>query len=295
MHDWLEHWLQARTAGRQLSVHSLQAGRRDLQQALAFWQADGKQAWTDIAPVDVRNWLADLRRKKYATTSIGRMLSSVRSFFCHLQREGVLVNNPAQGIRPPKGEKRLPRTLDVDRVGQLLDELPTDNPEQLRDRAMLELFYSSGLRLAELAGLDLLDLDLSAGQVRVLGKGNKERILPVGSRARLALQDWLGVRSQLAREPGALFVGLRGARIHPSVVRKVLERTGQTELGQHLHPHMLRHSFASHLLESSQDLRSVQELLGHASISTTQIYTHLDFQHLAQVYDQAHPRARRKK
>ena len=295
MHDWLEHWLQARTAGRQLSVHSLQAGRRDLQQALAFWQADGKQAWTDIAPVDVRNWLADLRRKKYATTSIGRMLSSVRSFFCHLQREGVLVNNPAQGIRPPKGEKRLPRTLDVDRVGQLLDELPTDNPEQLRDRAMLELFYSSGLRLAELAGLDLLDLDLSAGQVRVLGKGNKERILPVGSRARLALQDWLGVRSQLAREPGALFVGLRGARIHPSVVRKVLERTGQTGLGQHLHPHMLRHSFASHLLESSQDLRSVQELLGHASISTTQIYTHLDFQHLAQVYDQAHPRARRKK
>lgn len=295
MYDWLEHWLQARTAGRQLSVHSLQAGRRDLQQALAFWQADGKQAWTDIAPVDVRNWLADLRRKKYATTSIGRMLSSVRSFFCHLQREGVLVNNPAQGIRPPKGEKRLPRTLDVDRVGQLLDELPTDNPEQLRDRAMLELFYSSGLRLAELAGLDLLDLDLSAGQVRVLGKGNKERILPVGSRARLALQDWLGVRSQLAREPGALFVGLRGARIHPSVVRKVLERTGQTGLGQHLHPHMLRHSFASHLLESSQDLRSVQELLGHASISTTQIYTHLDFQHLAQVYDQAHPRARRKK
>ncbi len=264
-------------------------------QALAFWQSAGLDSWQQVTPADVRNWLAELRKQNYAPASISRMLSSLRSFFRYLQHEGMLVNNPAQGIRPPRGEKRLPKTLDVDRAGQLLDQLPAETPEQLRDRAMLELFYSSGPRLAELAGLDVPDLDLPAGLVRVLGKGNKERMLPVGSRARVALQDWLDVRGQLAKEPLALFVGLRGARINPSVIRQVLARIGQTELGQHLHPHMLRHSFASHMLESSQDLRAVQELLGHANISTTQIYTHLDFQHLAQVYDQAHPRARRKK
>lgn len=295
MQTQLEHWLQGRAAGRRLSVHSLEAGRRDVGQALAFWQSAGLDSWQQVTPADVRNWLAELRKQNYAPASISRMLSSLRSFFRYLQREDMLVNNPAQGIRPPRGEKRLPKTLDVDRAGQLLDQLPAETPEQLRDRAMLELFYSSGLRLAELAGLDVPDLDLPAGLVRVLGKGNKERMLPVGSRARVALQDWLDVRGQLAKEPLALFVGLRGARINPSVIRQVLARIGQTELGQHLHPHMLRHSFASHMLESSQDLRAVQELLGHANISTTQIYTHLDFQHLAQVYDQAHPRARRKK
>lgn len=295
MQRQLEHWLQHGSAGRQLSAHSIEAGRRDVGQALTFLQAAGLDSWQQVTPAEVRNWLADLRKKRYAPASISRMLSSLRSFFRYLQREGVLANNPAQGIRPPRGDKRLPKTLDVDRAGQLLDQLPAETPEQLRDRAMLELFYSSGLRLAELAGLDIPDLDLPAGLVRVLGKGNKERMLPVGSRARAALQDWLTVRGQLAKEPLALFVGLRGARINPSVIRQVLARIGQTELGQHLHPHMLRHSFASHMLESSQDLRSVQELLGHANISTTQIYTHLDFQHLAQVYDQAHPRARRKK
>lgn len=291
MQTQVELWL----ANRQLSAHSQEAARRDLQRATAFWQGSGTDDWATIKPADVRSWLSDLRRKKYAPASIARMLSSVRSFFRFLQREGVLTNNPAQGVRPPRGEQRLPKTLDVDRVGQLLDELPTETPEQLRDRAMLELFYSSGLRLAELAGLDIADLDLPAGQVRVLGKGNKQRLLPVGRRARNALQDWLQVRGQLAKEPLALFVGLRGARVHASVVRKTLAQAGQTGLGQHLHPHMLRHSFASHMLESSQDLRAVQELLGHSNISTTQIYTHLDFQHLAQVYDQAHPRAKRKK
>ncbi|TDQ36885.1 tyrosine recombinase XerC [Thiopseudomonas denitrificans] len=295
MQEQLECWLQGRRAGRQLSAHSIEAARRDLQQALAFWQANGIADWVQVTPADVRSWLAGLRRSGYAPASIARMLSSVRSFFRHLQRETVLVNNPAQGVRPPRGEKRLPRVLDVDRAGQLLDELPADSPQQLRDRAILELFYSSGLRLSELAGLDLPDLDLTTGQVRVLGKGNKERLLPVGRRACQALRDWLEVRERMAREPQALFVGLRGARIHTSVVRKALASAGQAGLGQHLHPHMLRHSFASHMLESSQDLRAVQELLGHASISTTQIYTHLDFQHLAQVYDQAHPRAKRKK
>lgn len=294
MQSQLEAWLLELRAGRQLSAHSLEAAQRDLAQVMQFCHAQGIDGWLRLQPADVRQWLASLRRKNYAPASMARMLSSLRSFFRYLQRQGLVSNNPAQGIRAPKGEKRLPRTLDVDRAGQLLDQLPADTVPEVRDRAMLELLYSSGLRLSELTGLDLPDLDLAAGQVRVLGKGGKQRDLPVGSKARAALQDWLAVRSQLARDTPALFVGERGARIHPSVVRQRLRQAGQLELGQHLHPHMLRHSFASHLLESSQDLRAVQELLGHANISTTQIYTHLDFQHLAQVYDRAHPRARRK-
>lgn len=294
MQSQLEAWLLELRAGRQLSAHSLEAAQRDLAQVMQFCHDQDIDGWSRLQPADVRQWLASLRRKNYAPASMARMLSSLRSFFRYLQRQGLVNNNPAQGIRAPRGEKRLPRTLDVDRAGQLLDQLPADTVPEVRDRAMLELLYSSGLRLSELTGLDLPDLDLAAGQVRVLGKGGKQRDLPVGSKARAALQDWLAVRSQLARDTPALFVGERGARIHPSVVRQRLRQAGQLELGQHLHPHMLRHSFASHLLESSQDLRAVQELLGHANISTTQIYTHLDFQHLAQVYDRAHPRARSK-
>lgn len=294
MQSQLEAWLLELRAGRQLSAHSLEAAQRDLAQVMQFCNDQDIDGWSRLQPADVRQWLASLRRKNYAPASMARMLSSLRSFFRYLQRQGLVNNNPAQGIRAPRGEKRLPRTLDVDRAGQLLDQLPADTVLEVRDRAMLELLYSSGLRLSELTGLDLPALDLAAGQVRVLGKGGKQRDLPVGSKARAALQDWLAVRGQLARDTPALFVGERGARIHPSVVRQRLKQAGQLELGQHLHPHMLRHSFASHLLESSQDLRAVQELLGHANISTTQIYTHLDFQHLAQVYDRAHPRARRK-
>lgn len=294
MQSQLEAWLLELRAGRQLSAHSLEAAQRDLAQVMQFCHDQDIDGWSRLQPADVRQWLASLRRKNYAPASMARMLSSLRSFFRYLQRQGLVNNNPAQGIRAPRGEKRLPRTLDVDRAGQLLDQLPADTVPEVRDWAMLELLYSSGLRLSELTGLDLPDLDLAAGQVRVLGKGGKQRDLPVGSKARAALQDWLAVRGQLARDTPALFVGERGARIHPSVVRQRLRQAGQLELGQHLHPHMLRHSFASHLLESSQDLRAVQELLGHANISTTQIYTHLDFQHLAQVYDRAHPRARRK-
>lgn len=291
----VQAWLDWLAAVRHLSAHSLEASVRDLQQATEFFTQRQLQGWAQVQPADVRSWLAELRRQRYAPASMARMLSSLRSFYRYLQKEQGLANNPAQGIRAPKGEQRLPRTLDVDRAGQLLDQLPAETPVELRDRAMLELLYSSGLRLSELTGLDLPDLDLAGAQVRVLGKGGKQRVLPVGSKARTALQAWLEVRSQLAKEPLAVFVGERGGRIHASVVRQRLRQAGHMELGQHLHPHMLRHSFASHMLESSQDLRAVQELLGHANISTTQIYTHLDFQHLAQVYDQAHPRARRKK
>lgn len=291
----VQAWLDWLAAVRHLSAHSLEASVRDLQQATEFFTQRQLQGWAQVQPADVRSWLAELRRQRYAPASMARMLSSLRSFYRYLQKEQGLANNPAQGIRAPKGEQRLPRTLDVDRAGQLLDQLPAETPVELRDRAMLELLYSSGLRLSELTGLDLPDLDLAGAQVRVLGKGGKQRVLPVGSKARAALQAWLEVRSQLAKEPLAVFVGERGGRIQASVVRQRLRQAGHLELGQHLHPHMLRHSFASHMLESSQDLRAVQELLGHANISTTQIYTHLDFQHLAQVYDQAHPRARRKK
>lgn len=287
-------WLRHLQDVRQLSAHSLQAYQRDVEQALVFFQAQGLTSWQQIQPTQVRSWLAAMRREGLAPASMARRLSALRSFYEHLQREGLASLNPARGIRPPRDARRLPSTLDVDRAGQLLDELPVDDVGGIRDQAMFELLYSSGLRLSELTSMDLVDLDLAAGQVRVLGKGNKERVLPVGSKAGQALQRWLGVREQWAKNTQALFVGERGGRIHPSVVRQRLKQAGQTELGQHLHPHMLRHSFASHLLESSQDLRAVQELLGHANISTTQIYTHLDFQHLAKVYDQAHPRARRK-
>jgi len=188
----------------------------------------------------------------------------------------------------------LPRTLDADRSAQLLDGAVEDDFIARRDQAMLELFYSSGLRLSELVGLDLDGLDLPAGLVRVRGKGNKVRELPVGSLARQALEQWLPLRKLANPGDGAVFISQQGRRLGPRAVQLRVRQAGVRELGQHLHPHMLRHSFASHMLESSQDLRAVQELLGHADIATTQIYTHLDFQHLANVYDQAHPRAKRK-
>ena len=211
-----------------------------------------------------------------------------------MQREGRAQQNPALDLRAPKAARPLPRTLDADLAAQLLDSPGEDDWLGRRDQAMLELFYSSGLRLSELAGLDIADLDLQQGEVRVTGKGNKTRVLPVGRMARRALQDWLSVRPASDQAAQPLFVSQRGSALTPRAIQLRLRRHGVEQIGQHLHPHMLRHSFASHMLESSGDLRAVQELLGHADISTTQIYTHLDFQHLAQVYDQAHPRAKRK-
>jgi len=225
---------------------------------------------------------------------VARLLSSVRGLYRYLNQEGLCQHDPATGLSAPKGERRLPKLLDTDRAMQLLDGGVEDDFIGLRDQAMLELFYSSGLRLSELVGLNLDQLDLPAGMVRVLGKGNKVRELPVGRKAREALQAWLPVRALANPADGAVFIGQQGRRLGARAVQVRVRQAGVRELGQHLHPHMLRHSFASHLLESSQDLRSVQELLGHADIGTTQIYTHLDFQHLAKVYDQAHPRAKRK-
>ena len=290
----IEQYLAHLQTVKQLSTHTLTAYRTDLSKAYQLLCKQGLTDWQQVEPSHIRWLVGELHKQNLASRSIARLLSAVRSLYGYLLREGHCRHDPAKGIRPPKQAKKLPRLLDVDRATQLLDAPQGDDFVQRRDHAMLELFYSSGLRLSELTGLNLPDIDLVAGQVRVLGKGRKERFLPVGPQACEAIRQWLTVRGQVAPQDDALFLGVRGKRIAASTVRERVRLAGARELGQHLHPHMLRHSFASHLLESSQDLRAVQELLGHADISTTQIYTHLDFQHLAQVYDQAHPRAKRK-
>jgi integrase/recombinase XerC len=280
---------------RRCSPHTVAAYRRDLKSFVAALAAQGIASFDAVSHDQVRRFAAQRHRQGGDPRSIARALSAVRSLYAYLMREGLAPLDPAQGVRAPQAEKRLPRTLDADQVGRLL-EIKAEDPLALRDRALLEMLYSSGLRLAELCALDLGDVDLSDATVRVTGKGSKTRILPVGRFARAALERWLGVRGGLAGETPAMFVGTRGARISPRVVQQRLDHWAKVQgIGFKLHPHMLRHSFASHLLESSGDLRAVQELLGHANISTTQVYTHLDFQHLAKTYDAAHPRAKRKK
>ena len=281
---------------KQYSPHTLGAYQRDLRQ-FSEWLA--KNNCDDILQADnlhVRNWVAGLHRQGIGGKSLQRKLSSLRSFYQFLIRKHQLKNNPAIDIRAPKTARALPDTLDVDALSQLLD-IPADSILAIRDRAMMELFYSSGLRLSELTNLDLDSIDLVENSLRAIGKGNKTRILPIGRKAVEALQGWLSKRSIMAKpDESALFVSNRGKRISTRSVQQRLNYWQQKQgLDQHIHPHKLRHSFASHILESSGDLRAVQELLGHADISTTQIYTHLDFQHLAKVYDNAHPRARKKK
>ena len=246
----------------------------------------------------MRRFAAQLHARGLAPRSLASLLSAWRGLYRWLARHRGCKANPVDGVRSPKPPRRLPKALSVEQVQRLLEAAPDEGPARLRDRAMFELLYSSGLRLAELVGLDLGDgrLDLKEAEVTVTGKGSKTRTVPVGARARDALQAWIAVRSQLAA-PGekALFVGARGRRIAPGIVERQLRAQGVRQGVQgNLHPHMLRHSFASHVLQSSQDLRAVQEMLGHASISTTQVYTHLDYQALARVYDAAHPRARKK-
>lgn len=281
-------------AERQASAHTLSAYRSDMQKVMQFAEQQQLASWAAVKPLHVRQLVAELHSQGLAGRSIARLLSALRGLYAYLLREGQCKHDPTAGIRPPKGPRKLPKVLDVDRAQQLLDSPVADDFVACRDHAILELLYSSGLRLSELVGLNIADLDVQQGLVVVLGKGNKQRMLPVGSKAIAAVQRWLTVRGQVNATEDALFIGVRGRRMSPQLVRERVRQAGVRDLGQHLHPHMLRHSFASHILESSHDLRAVQELLGHADISTTQIYTHLDFQHLAQVYDQAHPRARRK-
>jgi len=281
---------------RRLSGHTVSGYQRDLQRMVEWCDARAILRWQDLKQHHARDFLAGRHRKGISGKSLQRELSVLRSLFRYLIREGETDQNPIQGVRAPKVKRHLPATLDTDQLGRILD-VKAGTPLELRDLAMMELFYSSGLRLAELISLELQDIDPRDPILVVTGKGAKTRHLPVGRMAQQALQRWIEVRTDLAapNEP-ALFVSSRGTRIHPRTVQQRIARWAESnDAALHVHPHMLRHSFASHLLESSGDLRAVQELLGHADISTTQIYTHLDFQHLAQVYDNAHPRARKKR
>ncbi|MEM7083089.1 MAG: tyrosine recombinase XerC [Pseudomonadota bacterium] len=294
-HEQIARFLDHLHYERRLSAHTVSAYRRDLS---AFAQFCTTQALTDLTSaqtLDVRQFAARLNRLGKAPASIQRHLSAVRMFFQFLVGQGDLTINPAVDVQAPKKRRKLPNALDVDAMNALL-ELGADDPLAIRDRTMMELLYSSGLRLAELVSLDLDSLDRRDRELRVVGKGGKERVLPIGRRAIEALEVWLGARAQLANEQEqAVFVGRNGRRLsHRSVQARIKYWARRQGVDMNVYPHLFRHSFATHLLESGGDLRAVQELLGHADISTTQIYTHLDFQHLARTYDKAHPRARRK-
>ncbi|MGC3981682.1 MAG: tyrosine recombinase XerC [Steroidobacteraceae bacterium] len=294
--DWPQRFLAHLHSERRLSAHTSEAYAHDLGEFLKWAEQLGLDEWQQIDSQHLRAFAAAEHRRGIGPRSIQRRLSSLRTFFNYLIRESQLKINPALDVRAPKAAKRLPVTLDADQMARLL-AFRTDAELDKRDKAIMELFYSSGLRLAELVGLNVRDLDLSDRTVRVLGKGNKDRLLPIGRFAIEALREWLQERSILPiQDAEAVFVSRQGRRLGSRAIQLRVEAWARKQsLGQHVHPHMFRHSFASHLLESSQDLRGVQELLGHANISTTQVYTHLDFQHLAKIYDAAHPRARRKK
>lgn len=294
-HQELADFLQCLKTERRLSPHTVAAYQHDLNALLGFCERERIESFDALDSYVLRRFAAESHRRGLGAHSVARRLSAVRTFLNYLIEHGVLKSNAGVHVQAPKAPRRLPATLDADQVASLL-AIEGREPLTLRDRAMLELFYSSGLRLAELVGLNLGDVDIADRTVRVLGKGSKARVVPVGAKALAALADWLAVRVELARagEP-AMFVSQRGERVSPRTVQKRVNDWARRQgAPTGVHPHMLRHSFATHVLESSRNLRAVQEMLGHASLSTTQVYTHLDFQHLASVYDQAHPRARRR-
>ena len=297
MNDYLDQFIQYLRSEKYYSPHTCSNYRRDLKLFQAWLGERAIDAWEQVAFTDVSAFAAQRHRQGRKSRTIARELSSIRSFFQYLIRNGVVTRNPALEVSAPKSDKPLPKTCDAESLDQLLRVSNTSDNLLLRDVAIFELIYSSGLRLAELVGIDLDDIDLAEQSLVVTGKGNKTRYLPVGGKAVAALQHWLKLRPQYCRDARqkALFLSKQGNRISARNVQSRLKRLLQQQaLGQPLSPHVLRHSFATHLLESSSDLRAVQELLGHANIATTQVYTHLDFQHLASVYDAAHPRARRK-
>lgn len=289
----IERYLAHLRNERRLSPHTVEAYRRDagLLQSLA-----AERPVEAARGADIRRFVATLHGRGLSPRSLARVLSSWRGLYDWLARNHAVASNPCQGVRAPRAAKRLPQTLSPDEAVALVS-LEDATPLGRRDRALFELAYSSGLRVSELTGLDVGAIDAATGEARVLGKGSKTRIVPVGRAALAAIAAWLPERAKLA-QPGeaALFVGRSGRRIPPREVQRRIKRWASAAgIGVDVHPHMLRHSFASHVLQSSGDLRAVQEMLGHASIASTQVYTHLDFQHLAKVYDAAHPRARRKK
>ncbi len=285
----IERFLHHLKIEKRYSPHTLSGYSRELGKFRAYYNGE----LTDTKTHDITLYIGKLRQQGLQAKSIQRALSAIRSFYNYLHRRGEVAANPAAAARAPKVKRTLPQVLDTDQAARLFDA-DVKTPAELRDRAMLELFYGSGLRLAELVQLNVMDLDLQTGFVRVLGKGNKARQAPLGRHCIRALQAWLDERGPLAAD-APLFTGRSNGRISPRTVQTRLKKIAVQQLGDSaLHPHMLRHSFATHMLESSGDLRAVQELLGHSDIATTQIYTHLDFQHLARVYDAAHPRANTK-
>ena len=291
MPDRRDDYFTELAAQRRASTHTLAAYRRDLAKLLAF---AGERELHTLGVSDIRRALMSLHSKELAPRSLARTLSGWRGYYAWLARHGHIAVNPTDGVKAPRRPRTLPKALGVDQVAAMLDAQPDDELE-MRDAAMFELFYSSGLRLAELVSLDLsMGREMLEGEVRVTGKRGKTRIVPVGDKARKAIAHWLQQRTAIAAaDELALFVSRNGNRLGRRQVELRLARWAQKAgVGVHVHPHMLRHSFASHVLQSSGDLRAVQDMLGHASISATQIYTHLDFQHLAKVYDQAHPRAK---
>ncbi len=279
-----------------LSEHTRKSYQRDLMVLLEFVNAQEVHQWDELDGRQIRSFVAWRHRQGIGGRSLQRNLSATRAFYRYLIGEGVAQHNPAEGVQAPKSPQKLPKLLDVDQAAKLL-EIDAKDTLAIRDRAILELMYSSGLRLSELVMLDLVSLDLADAVVTVVGKGNKTRAIPIGKQARKAIKQWLNIRDKMANdEEFAVFVSQRGNRISRRSIQQRLKQWAMKQgITSHVNPHMLRHSFASHLLESSGDLRAVQELLGHADISTTQVYTHLDFQHLANVYDDAHPRAHKKK
>jgi integrase/recombinase XerC len=292
----VESFLRHLRQEKRYSEHTVMNYGRDLAAFCRFLENRETVQWREVTNHDVRDYAASRHRSGLSGRSIQRELSTLRSFFRYLCTHRQVTHSPVGDIRAPKSPRQLPTTLDVDQVHQLFS-FNADASLEKRDVAMLELTYSSGLRLAELVGLNMQDIDLAEAQVKVLGKGKKTRIVPVGRMACQAIRLWLNERAKMAEiNEIALFIGRHGRRLTPRAVQQRMKSWAKRQgLEQPLHPHMLRHSFASHLLESSGELRAVQELLGHADISTTQTYTQLDFQHLARVYDSSHPRARKKK
>ncbi|HQV22088.1 MAG TPA: tyrosine recombinase XerC [Agitococcus sp.] len=299
-HD-IEQWLEMLNSQRYLSEHTLLAYQQDLLKLATFLAKANCQSWNELNRKLLNEFVGPLlATNSLLPISVQRMLSAIRSFYDYLATQQAVNHNPAKAFTVKRQARNLPKVMDVDLVNQLLDAQAPDTPHAaklwIRDKAVMELLYSSGLRVSELSHCLLNDIDLSSALITVTGKGNKTRVLPVGKKAILAIKEWLKIRPDFVKAdtPNYLFLNERKGRFTERGIQQALAHQAQrVGIPQHLHPHLLRHCFASHLLESSQDLRAVQELLGHASISTTQIYTHLDYQHLAQVYDKAHPRAKK--
>lgn len=302
MHD-LEPYLHHLRAVRNLSPHTLRAARADLEDFLGFARDAAGERAVDVTLAGVeravaRGYVAALSRRGLKPRTIARRLSSLRGFYRWLQREGRREDSPLDGVANPRQGRPLPETLSVDAVLELLDSPPGDRPDGLRDRAIMELLYAAGLRVAELVGLDVIDLDLPGRVVRVTGKGRKTRVVPVHARCVRAIEAYLPARGEFlgrggyTEDHGALFLNQRGGRLTDRSVRRVLDKAVERAASARgVHPHLMRHSFATHLLDGGVDLRFIQELLGHASVATTQIYTHVSVEHLTRVYDAAHPRA----